>query len=236
MGDNCSLDARENHWTMCNAFWISNDTSSEQYSSVNLAYRFRWQFHHRYFRMATYRQCDRHFNLVTTSITFDRWSCTITGIPVFTIWRRHSHILHSKAGTILTLQRFSTNCSLPINCKFHTERIFDISKLFRASPLSPLYYRRYIIWGKRMSAECAEVLNTSHLEIHQKTSKFIIMDSYFARESKITGGTKFVDLCPDMIRMYSLTVYLIKSRMGCCITINHFRTLLLLSIWDLIAR
>jgi len=39
----------------------------------------------------------------------------------------------------------------------------------------------------------------------------------------------------DMIRMFFKTLYLLNSRMGCCITVNHFTTLLLLSVWDLIA-
>jgi hypothetical protein len=53
---------------------------------------------------------------------------------------------------------------------------------------------------------------------------------------KRAEDTKLVDRCSDTIRMYSLTVYLFNSRRGCWITIKHFTTLLLLSIWDLIAR
>jgi len=72
--------------------------------------------------------------------------------------------------------------------------------------------------------------------MHQKTSEFPTLDSYSARKLKRAGDTKLVDSCSDTIRMYSLTVYLLHSRMGCCITVNHFTTLLLLSVGDLIAR
>jgi hypothetical protein len=72
--------------------------------------------------------------------------------------------------------------------------------------------------------------------MHYKISEFPPLDSYSALKLKMTGDLKFVDLCSDMIRMYSLTVYLLNSRMGCCTTVNHFTILLLLSIWDMIAR
>jgi len=72
--------------------------------------------------------------------------------------------------------------------------------------------------------------------MHQKISEFPTLDSYSPRTVKRTTDTKFVDSCLDMIRMYSLTVYVLNSRMGCWITVNHFTTLLLLSVWDLIAR
>jgi len=160
----------------------------------------------------------------------------MTGVPVLTIWRRHYHILHSKAGMILTRQKFPTYCPLPICGEVHAEPIFCVSKQFGTSPLSALYHSSYIIREKRMSAECAEVSNQPHSEMHQKTSEFPTLDSYSARKLKRTGDTKSVDLCSDTIRMYSFTVYLFNSRIGCCITINHFTTLLLLSVWDLIAR
>jgi len=43
-------------------------------------------------------------------------------------------------------------------------------------------------------------------------------------------GHKFVDWRSDMIRIYSLTVYLLHSRMGCRTTINRFTALYLLSV------
>jgi len=55
------------------------------------------------------------------SITFDRCSSTMAGVPVLTISKRHCHILHSKAGTILTLQYFSTYYLLPINGEAHPD-------------------------------------------------------------------------------------------------------------------
>jgi len=62
------------------------------------------------------------------------------------------------------------------------------------------------------------------------------LDSDSAPKLKGTWDTKFVDSCSDMIRICSYTVYWLNSRMGCCITVNHFTTRLLLSVWDLIAR
>jgi len=178
----------------------------------------------------------RHIDLATKSITFDRCSSTMTIVPVLTLWRRRCHILHSKAGMIMTLQKFSTNCPLPIHYEVHGEPICHVSKQLRTSPLSTLYYSRYIITEKCMSAECAEVSNWPHSEIHRKISEFPTLDSYTTCKLRRTGDTKLEDSCSDMIRMYSLTVYLFISKMGCCITINHFTTLLLLSVWDLIVR
>jgi hypothetical protein len=59
----------------------------------------------------------------------------------------------------LTLQKFLTYCPLPINCEVHAKPVCYVSIQFRRSPLSALCHSRYIIWGKRMSAECAEVSN-----------------------------------------------------------------------------
>jgi len=101
----------------------------------------------------------RHIDLPTKSITFDTGSSTMTGVPVLPIWRRQYHILHSKAGTKLTRQRFSTYYPLPISGEVHAEPIFYVSKQMRMSPLSALYHSSYIIWETRMSVECAEVLN-----------------------------------------------------------------------------
>jgi len=72
--------------------------------------------------------------------------------------------------------------------------------------------------------------------MQQKISEFPTLESYSKSKWKRNRDPKFVDLCSDMIRMHSFTVYLLNSRMGCCTTINHLTTLHLLSVWDLIAR
>jgi len=38
------------------------------------------------------------------------------------------------------------------------------------------------------------------------------------------------------MKIYILTGYFLYPRIGCCITVNHWTTLLWLSVWDLIAR
>ena len=72
--------------------------------------------------------------------------------------------------------------------------------------------------------------------MHQNISEFPTLDTYSALKLKRTGDKKYVDSCSDMIRMYSLTIYSLNSRMGCYTTVNHFTTLLLLRVWDWIAR
>ena len=72
--------------------------------------------------------------------------------------------------------------------------------------------------------------------MHQKILEFPNLDSYSVHRLKRTGDTKLVDWRSDMIRMYSLTVYLPNFRMDCRTTVNHFTALHLLSIWDLIAK
>jgi len=84
--------------------------------------------------------------------------------------------------------------------------------------------------------ECAEVSIYPHLEMHQKILEFQHLDSYFAHQLKRTWDSTLVDLSSDMIRMYSLTVYLLQFRMGSCTTVNDFTTLLLLSVYNSIAR
>jgi len=51
-----------------------------------------------------------------------------------------------------------------------------------------------------------------------------------------TGVTKCVEWCRDMISMYFLTVDLVHFSIGCYTNVNHFTALLLVGIWDLIAR
>jgi len=101
----------------------------------------------------------RHIDLPTKSITFNRCSNTMTGVPDLTIWSRHCQILPFKAGTILTLPKFSTNYQLPINGETRAEPIFYASTIVRKSHFSALYHNRYIIREKLMSAACAEASN-----------------------------------------------------------------------------
>ena len=98
----------------------------------------------------------RHIDLPTKSISFYRCSSSMTGLPVLTIWMRHSHILPCMAGTILTLQKFSTNYPLPINGEKLVETIFYASSILKMSHFSALCNHRYIIWMKVMSVEFAE--------------------------------------------------------------------------------
>jgi hypothetical protein len=72
--------------------------------------------------------------------------------------------------------------------------------------------------------------------MHQKILVFPTLVGYSVHNLKRTGDPKFVHLCSDIIRMYSLTVYFLNFRMGCRTTFNHFTVLHLLSVWDLIAR
>jgi len=57
----------------------------------------------------------------------------------------------------INLAKVSTHCPLLITGEVHAQPICYISKEFRTSPLSALYYSRYIIGEKSMFAECAEV-------------------------------------------------------------------------------
>ena len=66
-------------------------------------------------------------------------------VPVLTIRRRHSHMLHAEAGTMSTRQKLSTYCPQPINGEVHAEPICYVSNQFRTSHSSALYHSRYII-------------------------------------------------------------------------------------------
>jgi len=99
----------------------------------------------------------RHIDVHRILITFDRGSITITGLPVLTIWKWHSHILLCKADMVLTLQMISTDYLLPIHHKILAELIIYPSRIVRTIHLSAPYHNRYIIWEKLMSTECAEV-------------------------------------------------------------------------------
>jgi len=129
----------------------------------------------------------RHIDLPTKSITFNR--CWIT----MTIWKRHSHMLPCKAATILTLQKFSTYYPLPINGEIILEPILYASTIARTSHSSAPCHHTYIIWERLMSAECAEVWNWPHPEMHQKILQSPTLDSYSVQKLKRTGDTKLVD-------------------------------------------
>jgi len=160
----------------------------------------------------------------------------MTCLLILNICKRHCCILRFKSVMILSLQKFSTYCPLLINGMIHPDPIFYTSSIVRRSHFSAPYHNRYIIWEKPMSAECAEVSNKPHSAIHLRVSEFPTLDSNSAYKLKMTGDTKLVDWCSHMIRMYSKTVYLLHFSKGCHTTVNHFTTLHLLSIRDMIAR
>jgi len=56
---NWCVGAPENHWTGCNTFPISVDSSCERNIRVNSVNGFKRRFHHLYFLMATYWKCER---------------------------------------------------------------------------------------------------------------------------------------------------------------------------------
>jgi len=109
----------------------------------------------------------RHIDLPTKSITFNRCWSTMSGVPVLTIWRRHCYIVPFKAGTILTLRKFSAYYQLPINSEICAKPIFYASNIVRKSHFSAAYHNSCIIWEKLMSVECAEVSNWPHSAMHQ---------------------------------------------------------------------
>jgi len=109
----------------------------------------------------------RHIDLQMKSITFDRCWSTMTSVPVLTIWRRLCLILPSKAGTILTLQKFATYYLLPINGEILAVPIFYLFSIVRQSHFSTTYHNRYIIWENPLFMACAEVSNWPHSEMLQ---------------------------------------------------------------------
>jgi len=98
---------------------------------------------------------ERHMDQTAKWITFDMCSSTMTGLPVSTIWRRHSHILPCKANTIFTEQKISMYYSMPINSEILAEHIFYASRIVRTSHCSALCHVQYIIWEHLMSMECS---------------------------------------------------------------------------------
>ena len=130
----------------------------------------------------------RHIDLPTKSITFDRCSSTMTGLPVLTIWKRQSHIMPCKAGIIMLLQKFSTYYSLLMNGEILAESILHVSSNLRTSDYSAPCHHGYIMWDTLMSVECVEVSNWPHSEMHQKICEFPTSDNYSMQKLKRTGA------------------------------------------------
>jgi len=154
----------------------------------------------------------------------------MTGVPVLTIWWRHCCILPFKTAMILTLQQFSTYYPIPIHGKILSKPIVYASSVVRTSHYSAPYHNRYIIWEKLMSAECAEVSNYPHSEMHHKISDFPSLDNYSAHNFKFTGDMNLVDWCLDMIRTYTNVVFVLIFWIGCHTTINDVSALNLSSV------
>jgi len=130
----------------------------------------------------------RHIDLSIKSITFRRCSSTMTGVPVLTIWWRHCCILPFKTATILTLQQFSTYYLIPIHGEILSKPIVYASSIVRTSHYSAPYHNRYIIWEKLMSAECAEVSNYPHSEMHHKDFGFPKFGQLFRPQLQVHKG------------------------------------------------
>jgi hypothetical protein len=139
----------------------------------------------------------RLIDLQTESITYERWSTTMT------IWRRCCLILPSKAGTMLTWQRFSIYHSLAIHGEIPSEPIFLPFSMLRKSQFSAPYRHSYIIWVQPITAVCAEVSHEPHSMMYQKMSEFWTLVIYSVQTLKRTGDTRFVNWCSDIIRIYS---------------------------------
>jgi hypothetical protein len=110
-------------------------------------------------------------------ITFHQCSCTLTSLPVFTIWKRHWCIVPCKSGTILPLLTFSIYYLLPITSKILPVPNIYVSNISRTSKFSALHHHRYIIWEKLMSVECVEVSNKHYSELHQQNSELPTFES-----------------------------------------------------------
>jgi len=93
----------------------------------------------------------RHMDLQTHTVTLNRCSSKMTGVLVLTICRRHCLILPSKASTILTRHKFSTDYPLPMNSEILPEPTFYASSIVRKSHFSAPDLNLYSIWEKRTS-------------------------------------------------------------------------------------
>jgi len=96
------------------------------------------------------------------SITFNRCSSTMTGVPVLTIWRRHCQILPFMGGTILTLRKFSTYYQLPINGEICTESIFSrLHHGLKESSFRPLSQQVHHLRETHVCGVCTSIKLTS---------------------------------------------------------------------------
>jgi len=143
-----------------------------------------------------------HMNLATKSTMFNRGSSIMTHAPVLTVWMRCWCLLPFKPGTMLTVQKFSTDYPLPMNGEIHSESTSYRCSIVRKYHFSTLCHRRCIICEERFSTEFAEVSNEPHSEIHQLISEFPTLDSYSICKLKCTWDTNLVDRYSDAIRMY----------------------------------
>jgi hypothetical protein len=82
----------------------------------------------------------------------------MTGVPVLTLWRRHSY-LELEGWYDVDPGNVSTGFPLLINGEVHVAPICYVSNEHKTSPLSTPYHGRYIIWEQPMSVKCAEVPN-----------------------------------------------------------------------------
>jgi len=92
----------------------------------------------------------RHGNLQTKSFVFDRYSSTVDGVPIITIWRRHYHILLFTSCTILALEIHSTYYQQLINSEMYPAHHMEGMCILRTSYFSTLYHNRHIICERLM--------------------------------------------------------------------------------------
>lgn len=108
-----------------------------------------------------------HIELATKWITLARCASIMIIIPVWTICRRHQHIIILyNAGMIWTVQIFATSCQLPINGQVHTEPILFIPRIVNRSIFSAWYHSRCSISEKQIFPESVEVSNWPLSEMH----------------------------------------------------------------------
>jgi hypothetical protein len=107
----------------------------------------------------------RHIDRATKSITFNRCLSIVTGKPALTIWRRHCHILHANAATILTLHKFSNY--LPLlsatnrwhsTCRVHQ---LHIQTIHNEPVICPTFQHVYHLREAHVCGVCRSIKLTS---------------------------------------------------------------------------
>jgi hypothetical protein len=71
--------------------------------------------------------------------------------------------------------------------------------------------------------------------MRRKVSEVPTVYYYVTLKLRRTRDTKLVDFFPEILSMYSYTLYLFDSRVGCSMKVNDFKPLLQLSVCNLIA-